>query len=514
MAKKPFTIEQVSSFVVAKGFVLLSKTYAGNRTRLKIGCDKGHTWETTWKELQNGQQCPTCNWPPCPKKYDNKFRRGQLETAHKIAIEHGGKCLSITYGNNRDMLEFCCAKGHEWKTTYKNVVNCGSWCPQCLENSYLKIEDLKTIAIERGGLCLSDDRKVGKLRWQCCFGHEWEASVGNIVSNNSWCPICASGLNEEVCRYCLELMVGHKFPKSNPPWLKNRHRNQLHLDGFCEELMLAFEYQGEQHFRQVDYFHHDFQRTKDNDVDKAIACVNYGVSLICIPSLGTRLKVCDLAVFFEDYLKHIGIEPVICSRHIVIGDVFSVVRRTQHMRLQEELEKRAKKKAGLHGGRFLGMRNDKFAFECASCGHEWEICNICENSWCPNCATKYRRKTLDDARELATSKKGLCLSTEYVNNHTKMLWQCSTGHTWESTYNNTQYHWCPVCSNHIKHSLDDAKNCAIQKGGKCLSETYVNSRTRMLWQCASGHKWLANYSNIKNNHWCPVCSGRVKSGLP
>lgn len=277
--------------------------------------------------------------------------------------------------------------------------------------------------------------------------------------------------------------------------------------------MLAFEYQGEQHFRQVGYFHHDFQRTKENDIDKAVVCSGCGVLLICIPSIGTRLKAGGLAEFLETSLRQNGIEPMICAKDIIIGDVFSAVRRTQHIRLQEELEKKAKKKADLHGGQFLGIHNDLFAFKCASCGHEWRIRNVCEQNWCPECAAKSRRKTLDDAKNLAISKGGICLSTEYVNNNTKMSWQCGVGHCWEATYNCIQNHWCPYCSNHMKHSLEDAKNLAASKNGECLSETYENNRTKMLWQCVAGHKWLANYNNIKNNHWCPVCSGRMKSGL-
>lgn len=162
MSKKPFTLEQVASFIAERGFSLLSDKYTGNKTRLKIKCNKGHIWETTWKALKKGQQCPTCNWPPCPKKYNAEFRNKQLEVVHKIALEKGGECLSTSYENNRSLLIFRCDKGHEWKTTYKNVVCCDSWCPQCIEDNYLKIEDLKAIAIQRGGLCLSNDRKLKK----------------------------------------------------------------------------------------------------------------------------------------------------------------------------------------------------------------------------------------------------------------------------------------------------------------------------------------------------------------
>jgi len=41
-----------------------------------------------------------------------------------------------------------------------------------------------------------------------------------------------------------------------------------------------------------------------------------------------------------------------------------------------------------------------------------------------------RRLTLEDQQKRAALKGGKCLSTEFINNATKMEWQCSLGHTW------------------------------------------------------------------------------------
>jgi hypothetical protein len=509
MTKKPLTIEQVSSLVAKKGFILLSDEYAGNKTRLKIGCDKSHVWETTWKELQKGQKCPQCDGSKCPKKYDAKFRAKQLEVVRRMALEHGGECLSDTYGTNRDLLEFRCDKDHRWKTTYKNIVTKGSWCPHCLEDSYLKIEDLKVIAIRRGGLCLSDNRVPKKLRWRCRFGHEWEASVANVVGRGSWCPTCSSGLHEEVCRLCFETLLGLPFIKSRPKWLKNRLGNQLELDGYCESLRLAFEHQGEQHFKDVPIFNQDPERRQRNDEDKARLCAENGIALVCVPPLASSLKLTEVVRFIAEALIGLGFAPVVSADTIDIDDIVLGARKPE----AERRLKRVKDKASLKGGECLGQTGAKYLLKCGECGHEWNSKALGGN-WCPNCAVTARRNTLEDAKALAVSKGGLCLSTEYVNNHTKMLWQCAVGHTWESTYNSIQYCWCPICNRPPKPTLAEAQLLASGRDGKCLSEEYVNSRTRMLWQCAQGHRWLANYNNIKNNHWCPVCSGRMKVGLP
>lgn len=71
-----------------------------------------------------------------------------------------------------------------------------------------------------------------------------------------------------------------------------------------------------------------------------------------------------------------------------------------------------------------------------------------ENSW-----NGKRKKTIQDARILAKSYNGKCLSVEYLNNSTKLVWQCSEGHIFESTYGNvSQNHWCRMCFNKIAGS--------------------------------------------------------------
>ncbi|MCP4898302.1 MAG: hypothetical protein GY906_15115, partial [bacterium] len=40
-------------------------------------------------------------------------------------------------------------------------------------------------------------------------------------------------------------------------------------------------------------------------------------------------------------------------------------------------------------------------------------------------------------------------------------------------------------------------------GGKCLSDTYINTHTKLLWECKQGHQWEAKPSNIKSGRWCP-----------
>lgn len=182
--------------------------------------------------------------------------------------------------------------------------------------------------------------------------------------------------------------------------------------------------------------------------------------------------------------------------------------------------------ASKHGGRclsenYLGM-NIKHLWECAE-GHQWQAVprNIKSlGRWCPVCgrakSDKNRRKyTLKDMQNLANSFGGFCLSSQFESVIKKLTWQCSEEHIWNATPHQLKGgSWCPICAWKTRaekrktHTVEEMKTFAINKGGQCLSQLFINVKNSLLWECASGHQWMANADNIINGgKWCPVCAG-------
>ncbi|GBB89271.1 hypothetical protein RclHR1_15970005 [Rhizophagus clarus] len=143
-------------------------------------------------------------------------------------------------------------------------------------------------------------------------------------------------------------------------------------------------------------------------------------------------------------------------------------------------------------------------------GHEWyarfhSIKNL--NSWCPYCAG--HRITLEDVKQIAIDKGGECLSQEYINSYTPLIWKCNKGHEWSAKLHGIKNlnTWCPKCAGNKRLTLEEANQIASIKNGRCLSEKYLNGRQNLLWQCSIGHKWLASLERVKNkNSWCPECN--------
>ena len=77
-------------------------------------------------------------------------------------------------------------------------------------------------------------------------------------------------------------MLLEQFPTKRPTWLDG-----LELDGYNENLNIAFEYNGKQHYEFIKHFHHDdpdnFERQKVRDIKKYSICQKRGLKLIIIP---------------------------------------------------------------------------------------------------------------------------------------------------------------------------------------------------------------------------------------
>ncbi len=155
--------------------------------------------------------------------------------------------------------------------------------------------------------------------------------------------------------------------------------------------------------------------------------------------------------------------------------------------------------------------------ECFRCGDlededgitEWD-----DQSYCTHCFKLIKPKhcnvklSLDTCKAYAQTKNGQCLSTEYVNSNTKMMWMCHLQHSWSTRFSHIKEgHWCPVCSGGAKNTIEDCREYAKSRKGKCLSKTYKNAHAPLKWQCKNLHTWKVSYHKVVNaKHWCRICN--------
>ena len=123
-----------------------------------------------------------------------------------------------------------------------------------------------------------------------------------------------------------------------------------------------------------------------------------------------------------------------------------------------------------------------------------------------------KRLTIEEMQKLAESRGGRCLSTIYVNNRTKLKWQCKEGHIWEATADNIKAgKWCRICgikraANKKRLTINDMQNEALEKRGRCISEKYTDAHTKLEFECEFGHRFWMSPNTVNMGHWCRQCS--------
>jgi len=95
----------------------------------------------------------------------------------------------------------------------------------------------------------------------------------------------------------------------------------------------------------------------------------------------------------------------------------------------------------------------------------------------------------------------------------KVWWICSKKHSWDATIKNrtNRESGCPHCmedryAEKRRLSIKKTHLYAKKRGGSCITTNYVNTNSKLQWECAKGHKWSATSVIIKNGTWCQVCT--------
>lgn len=131
-----------------------------------------------------------------------------------------------------------------------------------------------------------------------------DGTVSNVsnVSKDS-----GDSIGEKISRYHLEKTLNRKFPKTRPDFLKNPITNtNLELDCYCQELNLALEYNGKQHYEFVPKFHktkNDFYNQKYRDEIKKRLCYENGIDLIEVPY---KISHEEIPLYIDASLEKLG----------------------------------------------------------------------------------------------------------------------------------------------------------------------------------------------------------------
>jgi hypothetical protein len=220
---------------------------------------------------------------------DNTDKEGNKITANKVLL-----------GSSEKYTFICSKSNHKFSSQVSNITrkSKASWCPYPCCNKYpilcdddkCKICEKASFASSPKKIYFSDKNKFSARKYAksshefckfvCENGHEFEKQLFH-VNYGSWCPRCYFN-DETECIEIIEKLTGEKFKKCRPKFLEN-----LEFDGYNEDLKLAIEYNGEQHYKFSSLFHkknmEEFKKQKERDIKKGNLCIKNNIHLITIP---------------------------------------------------------------------------------------------------------------------------------------------------------------------------------------------------------------------------------------
>jgi len=441
-----FRLESLKRVAAEHGGACLSTRYITGKTKLRWRCAEGHEWEALPNNVARGHWCMICG-----NERQGRAKAHSIEMMQQIAASRGGQCLSTLYKNNLTKLRWRCGKGHEWKATPGSVVSSakhkGSWCPLCVGKlpKKLAFEKLKELATTRGGELLSTSYH------NAITPLRWRCAMGHeweaipdAVKHRTWCPVCGGS-------YPLNLaMMQQCAQKYGGECLSTKYVNsKTHLHWKCTE-------------------RHEWTAKPDH-VLKGHWCP------IC--SAGVSERIC------RELLEQ------------MTGIRFSKARPPWL---------RSKR-----GGR---MELDGYApslgvaFEYHGKQHYKPSIFFHKDPW----EFRERQRGDEQKRRLCRRRKVTLLEIPYQIPHEQLqtylaglLDRAELGVICDRT---------PIKITELKawrrKHPDDLRTLAASRGGRILSDYYVNGATKVRWQCAEGHEWEAIPNSVKRGTWCPICGDR------
>lgn len=359
----------------------------------------------------------------------------------------------------------------------------------------LSISEMHLLAKSKNGKCLSKQyiNSYTKLIWECSEKHQWEAT-SNLIKSGSWCKQChlnktygiktKKDLNNIAKKFGGKALSDYKSSKTKIKWeCKNGHTwfallHNVKRNSWCPYCASSFS---EEICRT--YFETIFK-------EKFIKSRPKWLNGLELDGFNPKLKLAfehQGLQHFKD--KHFGntkedlikiqkndkLKVEICKRNnitlIVIPQLGTLTSTEQLVNLISKY----------YPNLNIDLQNIKFKTKC--------------------------EKQLNKIKTISKKKGGKCLSKIYINNSTKMEFQCSNNHKWKATPDSIIHRnsWCPHCVGCARHSISEIDLIAKKYNGKCLSSSYKNNKSKLLWECDHGHTFSRSLSKIKVGRWCSIC---------
>lgn len=193
MSRKKTHLEYVSEIKFIAPNLEVIGQYMGANIKIKHRCNIcGHEWNVKPNSVLNGTRCPECAKYQRAKSKTKTHEQFVTEVA---AINQNIEIVGQYIHSDKKIEARCKLCGHKWFTRAADIL-VGHGCPECSYKSKTKtqaqyIAELAIINpdIEVIGIYINSYTKISHLCLKC--GHKWDAKP-NALLNGNHCPCCST----------------------------------------------------------------------------------------------------------------------------------------------------------------------------------------------------------------------------------------------------------------------------------------------------------------------------------
>jgi hypothetical protein len=516
------SIETYKKIANKRGGVCLSKKYLNQQLKLDFKCSSGHVFSSLAGNVKRGSWCPSCARIKTNKALQS--RKPTIKEIELLAHQRDGQLVTKVYKNRNEKLEWVCNLGHTFFAPYGNVLGTknrmGTWCPHCkgslgekllrvfleyifkkpfpksypkwlkYKNKQLELDgfnEILKIAFEHHGVFHYSKTTFFEKKMSFKRRQEFDTAKSDLCRKKGIKLIVIPELNsllnaKDLPQYLttefIRLGIKKSVPQVIPPHLLSASYKQV---SFLEKY--------KEHLKKK------------------------------------QLQVLTESWFgFHHYYEHLCLK---CNFHFsakaaniyIVNTGCKYCTKSGRKDLNYLIQIAEKNKGTLISREYKGLVH-KYSWKCQN-GHDFILSGTdCSKKWCNYCNSptesrdgilRHQRNQIYTIKEVKTFVKnkhnGNCTSLEYINARSKLTFTCSKKHQWDQTFDLILTgKWCPHCSGNAKGTIEQMCQIAKERQGKCLSKKYINSQTKLKWQCNQGHAWEAVPSSIKLGTWCAVCA--------
>lgn len=399
-SQKRLALRTIKTWCRGRNIDCSANLYSNNSTHLPCRCTScGHKWMVTWANLQRGRGCPKCRYTHIGDK-----RRLTTDFVRLQSAEWGVFPIS-EYRTAIEAMQWGCVQGHIFSSSWNRLTR-QKRCGKCGKAQFLQrvtySEDFVRQKISERGWMPTFKKYINareRLEMICANGHSIKLGFDSFLRGTG-CGACfresKESLGERFCRLFLERLYGGPFPKRKDlPWLIGNNRTLLELDGFNEQIGLAFEHQGNHHRGEGVYANDD---VLGRDKLKRSLVEHYGHTLVEFWQVIDRISFTDAPDHIVKQLRaegfpvpdnwqQIQVDPKALYKP-QLGDGFSRVAEF----VQEQYS------GTLLSSHWLGWHT-ALHFRCHDASHpvfpKTPDAILNGKGWCPKCADEKRGYSLD-----------------------------------------------------------------------------------------------------------------------